>query len=178
MSEKKILVIGLGNLVMSDDAVGPYAVRRAERALHNLSDIVDFKENYSGGIDMLYDMVGYDYVVLVDSVCTGEHEPGTCIEFKMSDFESLVQPRLTDSHGLNLPTVLSMGNTCGYKMPGEFLIIGVEAADTNTFSENLSGKVEAAMGEIVERICNAVSAWVNDNKVDILNRSGRSIIYG
>ena len=166
---KKILIIGLGNTVLSDDAVGPYVVRRAEQHLDDLKGFVDFKENYSGGIDMLYDMVDYEKVLLIDSIKTGNCEPGTCIEYKISDFDSLVQPRLTDSLGMNLPTVLELGRKCGYGMPDEFIILDIVAEDLITFSEHLTEKVSICIDNVILKIRETILNWINrDAKVEIM----------
>ena len=156
----KSLVIGIGNVVLSDDGVGPYVVKRAEEHLFDLKGNVDFKENYSGGFDLLYDIAGYNKVLIIDSVLTGVHEPGTCITYNMGDFHQLEQSRLVDSHGVNLPTVLETGRRCGYKMPEEVIIYGIESDDVTTFSEELTTKVEASVDSIVDKIRETLLKWI------------------
>lgn len=161
----KNLVLGMGNVVLSDDGIGPYVVRRAEQLLGNLKDHVDFKENYSGGLDILYDIAGYDNVVIVDSVLTGTCEPGTCITYTTADFDHLELKRLVGSHGINLPTVLETGRRCGYKMPEELIIFGIESEDVTTFSEKLTRKVEASVDGVVGRIREMLLNWVEQGAV-------------
>lgn len=167
----KHLVLGVGNVLLSDDGVGPYVVRRAETLLSDLKGQVDFKENYSGGFDLLYDIEGYDRVILVDCITTGNFEPGTCITCEIADVDTTGQQRLVDAHGVNLPTVLATGHRCGYKMPEELLIFGIESEDVTTFSENLTDKVAAHTDYVVKRIQKTLQNWleqegmVTDKKV-------------
>jgi len=155
----KNVVIGIGNTVLSDDGVGPCIVRRAEELLGGSLDNVDFRENYSGGFDLLYDLTGYDRALLIDSIVTGACEPGTCMTFTLANFDELECERLVDSHGINLPTVIETGRRCGYKMPGELLIFGVESEDVTTFSERLTDKVKAGVDEVVARIHTTLLKW-------------------
>jgi len=164
---KKYLVIGIGNVVLSDDGIGPYVVRRAEELLSNLKEYVDYKENYSGGFDLIYDIAGYDKVLIVDSILTGTCEPGICITCTSADFDQLKSDRLIDSHGINLPTIIETGRRCGYKMPEEMVIFGIESEDVTTFSEHLTEKVEACIDDIVLRIEETLSIWT-EQKLSIL----------
>jgi len=156
---KKNLVIGIGNLVLSDDAVGPLIVRRAEEVLADAKECVDFKENYSGGLDMLDDINGYDRLLIVDCVKTGSCEPGTCITYGLNDFEKHRHERSFNSHILTLPTVLDIGKRCGYKMPDDIIIWGIEADDTTTFSEEPTDKVKACIDGVVEKMRQTIAEW-------------------
>ena len=156
----KNLVIGIGNVILSDDGVGPYVVRRAGEILVDLNGHVDFKENYSGGFDLLYDIEGYDNVLIIDSISTGKFEPGTCITYNIENLDRSEQKRLVESHGISLPAVLEVGRKCGYKMPEKLLIFGIESEDVSTFSEKLTVKVEACVDDVVDRIKEILLRWI------------------
>ncbi len=152
MENKSINVIGLGNLVLSDDALGLQVVRRARDLLDDLGEYVDFKENHSGGFDMLYDIIGYDRIIIVDCIVTGTCEPGTCITYSLDDFDNLKQVRPFNSHSVNLPTILEIGRKYGYHMPDEIIVLGIEVEDIATFSEKMTDKVSASIDTIVGEI--------------------------
>lgn len=157
---KMFLVIGIGNSVLSDDAVGLHVIERARKLLGNLKPFVDFEENCAAGLDLLYDMEGYEKVLLVDCMKTGRYRPGTYITFEMGDLEHLRQNRITDSHALNLLTVIDAGKICGYKMPRNIIILGIEGADITTFSENLTEEVEECVDAVVHRIEKTILSWI------------------
>lgn len=157
---KKNLILGLGNSILSDDAVGLFVVRRAQELLADLKEHVDFKENHSGGFDLLYDINGYHRLLVVDSIVTGKSKPGTCLTFTLKDFEHLTQLNPVNSHSLNLPTTIKTGQKCGYIMPEELIVLGIESADVTTLSEQLTASVNACVDDVVKRIRKEILSWI------------------
>ena len=157
---KKNLILGLGNSILSDDAVGLFVVRRAQELLFDLKEYVDFKENHSGGFDLLYDINGYNRLLVVDSIVTGKSKPGTYLTFTLKDFDNLTQLNPVNSHSLNLPTTIKTGQKCGYTMPEEFVILCIESADVTTLSEQLTASVNACVDNVVERIRKEILSWI------------------
>lgn len=157
---KKNLILGLGNSILSDDAIGLFVVRKAKELLSDLKENIDFKENHSGGFDLLYDINGYHRLLVVDSIVTGKYKPGKCLTFTIKDFEHLTQLNPINSHSLNLPTTIKMGRKCGYTMPEEFIILGIEAADVTTLSEQLTASVNACVDNVIKRIRKEILSWI------------------
>lgn len=90
----KSLVIGCGNLLRGDDAVGPVLVRRMWD--RGLPDGVRCVDGGTGGMDVAFQMRGAPQVILVDA-CSSGSEPGTLFEVPGHEIENL--PPLT---GINL----------------------------------------------------------------------------
>lgn len=90
----RTLVIGCGNLLRGDDALGPVFVRRLwERGLPSGVRCADAG---TGGMDVAFQMRGVPEVVLVDA-CRSGSEPGAIFEVPGAEIEHL--PPLT---GINL----------------------------------------------------------------------------
>ncbi|MDD5675277.1 MAG: hydrogenase maturation protease [Chitinivibrionales bacterium] len=155
----RCVVIGLGNPLLCDDGAGLRIAALARRELAEFSGWVDFKENFSGGFDLLYDLTGYNAALLVDSVQTGAAPPGTVLEFRLGDLAGLKQSRIVDSHGLNVPTVMALGRACGYSMPREVVILGIEVTDVTNFSTMPTAPVCGGMRAAVERVRRQLLAW-------------------
>ena len=155
-----LVVIGLGNPLLCDDSVGLHVVRRAERALAALDGRVDFKLNHSGGFDLLYELIGYRRALIVDCMMSGEHPAGSCVVFSLGELDHLVQERLIDSHGLNLPTVLEAGRRCGYVMPDEVRVLGIEAADVTRFDERPTPAVGAGAERALAMVSSILEEWI------------------
>ena len=80
------LVIGCGNLLRGDDAVGPVLVRRLlERGL---PDGVEVADGGTSGMDVAFRMRGAERVILVDAATTGG-EPGSVYRLTGDDVEPL-----------------------------------------------------------------------------------------
>ncbi len=91
---EQLLIIGCGNLLRGDDAVGPVLVRRLLEI--GLPPGVGVADAGTSGMDVAFRMRGIDNVILVDAARTGA-EPGTIYAVPGSVVEQL--PPLT---GINL----------------------------------------------------------------------------
>lgn len=158
-NRKLALVLGMGNPLLSDDAAGLLIVDRMSAQSSQQSGDITFKHNYCGGIDMLYDLEGFSRAVIVDAVQTGRAAPGACLRVKLKDMEILGQPRLVDSHGVNLLTVLETGRQLGYEMPGEIIIFGIEGTEFKAFSQTPTEAVLRGMTDVIVKIEQKLDQW-------------------
>ncbi len=148
----KTLVLGVGSSILSDDAVGIVVARRLEQRLVGRDD-VDFGVNEEAGFTLLEESIGYDRLVIIDSILTGR-EPGTVLRFDLSDLGRTIHSN--SPHGMNLATVMELGRTQGMDVPGEVMIYAIEVVDTLTFGEDLTRAVAAKVDEIVETIADEI----------------------
>ena len=146
----RTLVIGVGNLLRCDDGAGVHVVNR----LKNEAPNIDAEDVAMGSIEILEAMKGYDRVIIVDSVKTGA-EPGTVFLVNITGGDE--PPVIGSSHGVDLVTTLRLGAALfPEEMPGEQIIVGVEAGDITTLSEECTPPVEAAINRVVEEIISLV----------------------
>ena len=145
----KTIVIGLGSPFVSDDAVGIRAVRMLAEELGE-SERVVMTEAYAGGMRLMDVMVGFQHAIIVDAMVTEGGVPGT---IRSISVEELITTKNTlSSHDTNLAVALETGRWLGLTLPSEISILGVEAVDVTTFSEDLSPEVERALPEVLRRI--------------------------
>jgi hydrogenase maturation protease len=145
----KTVIIGMGNPLLRDDGVGIQAVRALEPVVGTRRD-VDLLELYTGGIRLMEEMAGYDRAFVVDAMVTGRHEPGTVVAFSQEDFIST--RRTNSTHDTDFRVSLEMARFLGLPIPDDIRFWGVEATDVDSFSEELTGPVEAAIPAIMECI--------------------------
>ncbi|MDZ7860295.1 MAG: hydrogenase maturation protease [Candidatus Krumholzibacteriota bacterium] len=164
---KGVLVLGLGNPMLSDDSVGLYIIDLLSKKYPESSPVVTFSKNYSGGMDLIYELEGFEKAIIVDSIFTGSFEPGFCHEFSVDDLNINSKLGLINSHGLNLPTVLEFGEKCGYCMP-EIVIYGIEGREFTEFSENptefVINGLESSIGEIERRLDEMLAEVASENE--------------
>jgi hydrogenase maturation protease len=142
----RTLVIGVGNLLRTDDGVGIHIINR----LSKLHPEIDTFDAAMGSIEILEAMKGYERVVIVDSIETG-NEPGTIYRVNLASGEK--PPVLTQSHGTDLLTVLMLGHKLyGDGMPKDIILIAVEAEDTVTIGDKLTKRVQEAMDDVLLKI--------------------------
>lgn len=148
----KTLVLGVGSSILSDDAVGIVVARRLEQRL-GARDDVDFGVNEEAGFTLLEESLGYDRLVVIDSILTGR-EPGTVMRFDLSDLGRTIHSN--SPHGMNLATVMEFGRTQGMDVPEEVAIYAIEVVDTLTFGEELTPEIAAKVDDIAEVIAGEI----------------------
>jgi hydrogenase maturation protease len=153
----KTVVIGIGNSILSDDAVGIKAVQAIRAAYYadeakkmRGKEAVEFTEVSTGGINLMEHMAGFQRAVLIDAIVTGRHKAGTVFKFIYPDIP--YTRNTVSTHDMDLPMALEMGKHLGISLPSEIFIFAVEAKDTVNFGENLTEEVETAMRSVVSEI--------------------------
>ncbi len=145
----RILVLGLGNELLGDDAVGLLVVRE----LRKLISGVDFKESNLMGIKLIDELIGYDVVFIIDSIKTGG-EPGTVY---VLDPDELKAGRAPSPHYTGVPEALELARALGMGAPLIVRIYAVEVRDPYTIRTGLSEELEKKLPEIVSKIGKMIS---------------------
>jgi hydrogenase maturation protease len=142
----KTLVLGLGNPILSDDAVG---IRIAEglKGEKPAQDVVGTSE---AGIALLDYALGYDKLVIIDSVMTKGGKAGELYKLELEDLKPGMS--LSSSHGVDIATAFSLGEKLGYPVPKQVTVYAVEIADNTTLRERCTRKVEERIPSIVRQI--------------------------
>jgi hydrogenase maturation protease len=143
-----LLILGLGNPILSDDRVG----LEVARSLHSRRPpgSTALAEACAGGLELLHVLEGWRRVVIIDAVEPGRLAPGEVSELGL---EELGQQQLALSpHLAGLGVCLDLGRVCGLSMPEEVRVFGVGVSDPYTFGECLTPEVEQALPELVAAI--------------------------
>ena len=158
MTQPSILVAGIGNIFLGDDAFGCEVVKRLTgRSWPDNVRVVDFGIR---SFDLAYALLdGHDVTIFVDATPRGE-APGTLytIEPELDEIESIDAAGVVDAHSMNPLEVLSMVKSMGGQFK-KILLVGCEPA---TFGPEegqmgLSAPVEAAVdpaAAVVESLVN------------------------
>ena len=145
----KVLILGIGNPLRTDDGVGIHVVESLRN--ENLGHKIDIKEGLSG-LDILGAIAGYERVIIVDAIKSGG-DPGTIHRLSLEDLHAQHTLHAFSTHDVDIPTMLKLGmELYPGKIPGDIVIIAVEAEDIETFSETCTPKVEKAIREVVRLI--------------------------
>ncbi len=151
MPQTRILIAGIGNIFLGDDAFGSEVARRLMSCkLPDEVRVVDFGIR---GIDLAYALLeGYEVTIFIDATPRGG-EPGTLytIEPDLDEVNQMnAQISVVETHDMNPMKVLGMVKAMG----GEFkriLIVGCEPSplEAEEGQMGLSEPVEAAVVEAV-----------------------------
>lgn len=148
VGNRKTLVLGLGNDILTDDAIGLLVVRELAQRFQSHPEL-DFQETSEMGLALLDFMEGRDVVVVVDSVQTGEVNPGTLREIDPASLGRLAQPT---PHFLGVGETLALGAELGLRMPHRVRVFGIEVADPFTIGNTLTPALQAALPSLVSHL--------------------------
>jgi hydrogenase maturation protease len=149
----RTLVLGLGNELAGDDAVG---VRVARALLVELDGVADVVESSASGLALIEILAGYDRAVIVDAILTGRNPPGTITEMGMADVGRVVAP---STHQAGLPELAAVASRLGLAFPSRTVVFAVEVEDPYTLGAGLSEPVAAALEELIDRVRHRVRSW-------------------
>lgn len=147
------VIIGVGNPVIADDAVGLEVAHSLRKQLTGQSGIT-VTEVHNGGLELMEAMAGYDRAFVVDAIVAG-HQPGTIYRLGVEDVAKTRNTSTT--HNGSLFAAMELGRLAGLKIPSVVRIWAVEAADVTNFREGLTPEVERAVpivtAEIMSELC-------------------------
>lgn len=156
----KTLLLGMGNPILRDDAVGVRLANYLGKRLAQVPGLSILEECSVGGLNILEVVGGYERVIILDSIKTGKAKPAYWYRFTG---ESLRETMHLDSvHDTNLATALALGRKLGIKLPTDrdIHIFAVEVEDNITFSEQMTRPLEQGFPEYAEEIYQEVAELV------------------
>ncbi|HKK21056.1 MAG TPA: hydrogenase maturation protease [candidate division Zixibacteria bacterium] len=156
---KPLLILCLGNDVLSDDAFG---FRVGEMLRRRDADrLADIETAAVAGFALMDLLQGRRSVLIVDTVVTGKVQPGE-LHFYPRGYWTPSRA-LVSSHQISLPTALKFGEILGQRMPEIIDILAVEASDVQTLSEEMTAAVKAAVADAVLM----VEQWIQDKTDEV-----------
>ncbi len=143
--QRKTLVLGLGNPILTDDSAG-YRVAMALKEELDTPEI-DVMEAGIAGLDFLDLLTGYDRTIIIDAIQTAKGRPGQI--YRLGP-EMLASTRHSGTpHDINMATALELGKKLKIKLPGQITIFAIEVEDVTSFSEECTPRVMKAIPECV-----------------------------
>lgn len=148
MTNKEILILGLGNEILSDDGIGPRLVK--DMAKKNLKGNIEFTTSCSGGLEIMEYIHGYKKVIFIDAMRILNGNPGNILHFKPEDFRET--SNLSNLHDIDFITALHLGEILELDLPSDLHIIAVEIAEDREFNEKLTPDLERMYPEILKKV--------------------------
>jgi hydrogenase maturation protease len=146
------VLVGLGNPVRGDDAVGLHVAEAVGRLLAERPlDGVRVATSTRGGLELLDLLEGADRAVVVDCLEAPNALPG---RIRTVTLDALAgSARLVGSHDIGLAAAVELGRLLGLSMPDRLDVVGVEANLDDEITEGLSPEVASAVPGAAAWIC-------------------------
>ena len=122
---RKLLIAGIGNVLLGDDGVGPFVIKLLE-ARYEFSQDVEIADLGTPALDLPLHLSGADAVILIDSAKFGG-APGDIRLFRKDEVLRIPPRPRIDPHSPALRESLSQLELMG-RMPGELLLIGMQGS--------------------------------------------------
>jgi hydrogenase maturation protease len=147
-----MLILGAGNPFRQDDAAGLHAARRLKSQVPAGVIVVAAEGDLAGTIDAWN---GQDAVILIDAMRSGSH-PGTVLKLEAHERPVPASFSRSSTHAFGVAEAVELARALG-KLPPRVVLYGIEGKSFAA-GEGLSGEVERAVGEVVGRVLEEISA--------------------
>jgi hydrogenase maturation protease len=164
-SKKKILIAGVGNVLLQDEGVGIHVIQRmkadAKAGFSRGSGDsfcrpdVDLITGDTSGLDLLEEFKGREKVIIIDAAQTTD-PPGTLYRLTPGDLPLFKTGETLSVHHINLRDIVNLASFLHQGLP-EIVIIAVNIKDMSP-GEGLSEEVAEKIPDIIDHVWSSVSA--------------------
>ncbi len=150
--DDRVILIGCGNLLASDDGIGIHVARSLKN--YDLATNVQIIEAGCPGLDLLRLWENESKVIIIDAVISGAN-PGTVHVFNSNQVISREIMPLS-SHSFNVVDAIELGKRLGV-IPEQLVIVGIELETEKAYREELSPSVEQSIPIACEQIIKEIN---------------------
>lgn len=143
-----VLVLGIGNDILTDDGIGPRIVKQLEK--ENFPSLFAFQTATVGGLEILEMVSGYRQVIFIDAIKTRNGIPGSIYYLTPENFQETLH--LTNLHDINFLNAIALGKKLGMEVPDRMQILAIEIVEDMEFSEHFSPPIREKYPEILQEI--------------------------
>ncbi len=153
IDEVKTLVLGLGNLVLSDDGLGVHAIETL-RADRRVPPQVVLMDGGTQGLSLLPHISSYQRLLVIDAIDVGE-KPGTLLRVEGRALQHLQGK--ASVHQLGFADLMVALELLG-ESPEEVVLFGVQPLSTDWGTE-LTPPVQEALSRIPDVVVEQLLKW-------------------
>lgn len=146
-----ITVLGFGNILPGDDALGPHVIRSLQ-AFHRFDPRVSVREASFAGLDLMPQIQGSESLIVVDTVRAAGN-PGTLRLYRRDEILTQAAQR-NAPHQLGLREILLLLEASG-AAPAGVLLIGVIPGEVESgirMTREVEAAVARAEAEVVKEL--------------------------
>ena len=153
MKNKNILVLGVGNILMSDEGAGVYVVRSLEQNFQ-FSENISFLDGGTLGMRLLNPISKASQLIVADTAMLGR-APGTISRLTIDDVRTgnVVKNSM---HQLSFAETLSMAEMMEILPPT--VIIAIEPFDIETMGTTMTSLIAANFDNLCMRVLDEILA--------------------
>ena len=144
----RVVVLGLGNVLLSDEGVGVRIIEALEDLYHVPAE-VDVVDGGTSGMELMEVIAGCDCLIVADAI-KSETAPGKLFRFEDNQVHAFFQTRMSP-HQLGLCDLLAALRLTD-ETPGKVILLGVVPGNLS-LGLSLTPAVAMARNQAVRMIC-------------------------
>ncbi len=153
-SQAKTLILGVGNLLLSDEGAGLRVVERLVTT-YELPKEVQVLDGGTLGLDLLYYLEGVENLLIIDAV-EMQKEPGALLRLANDEVPAFLAVKMSP-HQVGVPDMLCAAKLKGI-YPRNLVLWGVQPATLEVGLE-LSPPVAAQIDTLVQNAVDELRRW-------------------
>ena len=142
-----ITVLGVGNILYSDDGLGIRVVEKLEKE-YEFSDNVEIIDGGVLGINLLGVISNAGRLIVVDTIFN-HGKPGDFHRLEHDEIPNRIRAK-NSLHQVDLIEALTLCNALDH-VP-QTTIVGIEPKDLETLCEKLTPEIEAKMDQLIQKV--------------------------
>jgi len=150
----KIIVLGIGNTLISDDGVGVHIVSKLNDE-YTFPDNVTLIDGGTKGLDLLPFIEGSDRLLIIDAA-NFKKEPGT-IDTVVGDKIPAFLTQKLSVHQIGIPDMLFAAKLMDIS-PKEMCLIGIQPKSMETSTE-MSQEIKARFDDLYTKVLDKLKEW-------------------
>jgi hydrogenase maturation protease len=150
--KKDVVVIGLGNVLLSDEGIGVHLIRKLSEHQDKFPS-VEFIDAGTAGMKLLHLIANRKKAVIIDCVKMGA-KPGTIRRFTSDDVQSIKKLSHFSLHEVDILQVINLSKQLD-ECPGEVVFFGIEPESLGpgqNLTKTLSDKIDVYKTDICKEL--------------------------
>jgi hydrogenase maturation protease len=168
MSSARAIVLGIGNILLSDEGVGVRAIEALRRRYEFPAD-VEVIDGGTSGMELLDGLSCAKLLIVVDAVKAGG-VPGSIVRLTGQDVPVFFRSKLSP-HQIGLSDVLASLELLG-EAPRETILVGVQPVTLS-----LGMELSAAIRAILPRVAEQVVTDLRSHGIDVRARTAVGALH-
>ena len=149
---KDTVVIGLGNLLLSDEGIGIHLIRKLSEHQDKFPS-VEFIDAGTGGMNVLHLIANRKKAIIIDCVKMGK-KPGAIKRFEPADVQTVKKMTHFSLHEADILRIINLSKQLG-EYPDQIVIFGIEPESLElgqNLSKTLTGKIDLYMNAVCKSL--------------------------
>ncbi len=154
-SNKEVVVIGLGNILMEDEGIGVHVVNHLEQN-YRFKPEIEIVDGGTSGLDLL-PFFGPDKTILLIDAVNYDMEPGTVGILEDEAILAQLDPKIS-LHHLGLSDLISISELTDRKAK-KMTLLGIQPESMENLDLEMTDTIKGVFDKVVENALRILDEW-------------------